>query len=592
MKTAQSINWDLESIYPGGVQSKKLEDQLDDLSKKIPQLHKELESEHEVNELADIIQQIQEASSYALQIDEYCICLSSDDIKDTSAMVLMDRSNHLQSQIKQLILELEDQLNALSDPAWKRLLSLETMVPVRHYLMRLKEKAEDRLPKEVESAINRLSLNGFSGWEDHYEQWISQVEVEVNLEEGPQRLNANEAMIQAMLSNDRSVRKITSEAIEETCRKHESNVASMINHLAGYRLELYSMRGWSLRKELCDKNKITEHSLNSMMNALQNHKPYTQRFLERKARLLGIEQLSYYDMHTPVFHQQTKVTYDEAKKIIVEQFHTFSQDMGEFAEKAFEDGWIDAEPRKNKRFGAFCAAMPVEDESRILMSFEGNYQDVVTLAHELGHAYHNSILQKEPAFSQEQGTSLAETASTFTENLVLDAAIERAGTEEEKLSLLEMKITNAVKYTTLIPSMFDFELKFYESRMDAKISPEELCNLCKSSEQKWTNESLEGYDHYKWMTVPHLFDTQEPFYNIPYTIGYLFSNSLYSLSKHKEAFPDLYREVLRKTGVLSIDQLGEEILQYDLSNPDFWNESLSPLEEAIDLFLFKTNEYA
>ncbi len=376
-------------------------------------------------------------------------------------------------------------------------------------------------------------------------------------------------------------------------RENQDRFSSIYNYFAGYRNEIYRLRGWkNPLKELLEQNRISETSLNSMMQTLHQHKTLLHKYLDRKAALNKIDKLSWYDIYAPTFTSKSELTYDEAATIVTEQFYRFSTKLGDFAKRAFEQGWIDAEPSDGKRHGAFCASMPNSKESRVLLSFTGNYQDVVTLAHELGHAYHNSILHEELGFSQHVGTGLAETASTFTENLVLDAAIHLAEKKEDRLSLLEMKIINGLKYTAYIPAKFEFEQRFYEERKKQKLSATELVTIMENTEKDWFKDSLKEVNAHNWMSIPHFFNTEKAFYNIPYTIGYLFSNGIYSLYlQDKEVFPNQYDQLLKYSGNRTMENLANQFLHHNLQDNSFWETSMKPLEEAIDQYLDETRAY-
>lgn len=304
-----------------------------------------------------------------------------------------------------------------------------------------------------------------------------------------------------------------------------------------------------------------------------------------------MEKLSWYDIYAPTFTSKTTLTYEEAADIVIGQFRGFSEKLGQFAQTAFEEGWIDAEPGDSKQHGAFCASFPNAKESRVMLSFTGNYNDVVTIAHELGHAYHNSLLHEQPGFSHKVGTGLAETASTFAENLVLDAAIDMAETEEDRLSLLEMKITNGLKYTTFIPAKFEFEAAFYKKRLNGKLSAGDIVQLMEETERDWFHDSVDEVFTHNWMTIPHFFSTEKAFYNLPYTIGYLFSNGVYSLyQEDKETFPERYDQLLTRSGNHSMDELSIEFLQEELGT-DFWEAAVRPLKDAVEKYLEETEHY-
>ena len=590
METVLKMQWDLNAIYEGGKNSEQLQKHISQVNERTDVLIKRMKDLSSMTSVVDVIEDVQQVLEEAFHIDEYCICLASEDTSDQEAAKLMDQSNQLKMKVGTLRSELDQLFKRLNDAEWNELLNKEELAAVRPYLHKLKQQKENQLSSQVEEAINQLSLNGFIGWENHFEQLFSQLRVPVTIDGEAKHLNFNEAMIRAMLNPDRDVRTETADAMQEVCHQNKDTFASILNHFAGYRLSIYQLREMSdMQNELYEKNKISKRALTSMMAAIESNQSKVQAFLKRKAQLMGLSKLSYYDNHTSVFSSKSSLSYEEAASIIKQQFHSFSESMGHLAEQAFDQNWIDAEPRKTKAFGAFCASMPLNDESRILLTFEEKYHDVITIAHELGHAYHNSILQKQPAFAQETGTGLAETASTFAENLVLDAAKSQAQTEEDELSLLEMQINSGIKYITMIPSKFDFETKFYERRMKEKLTGDELTHLMVETEKKWSNDAFSEYDSYSWMTIPHFYDTENAFYNIPYTLGYLFSTGIYALSRTKGSeFNQNYDELLKYSGSLSIEDLGKKYLDQDLTSEAFWNQSMQPLMTAIDEFLQKT----
>lgn len=584
MNTVLDQQWDLDSIYQGEEKFEELKRHLQKVTSNVSQLHQRMKECSTITCVKEILMDLQTIMIEAFHINEFCICLASQDTSNQQASKWMHQSQQLQSKVESLKIELDQLFKSFNESDWNELFDKEELQDILPFLHKQKEKMNAQALQPYEDAINQLSLNGIVGWEDHYEQLFHGLRVLVDGEE----LSINEAIIRSMLDPDREIRKSTADAIQEVCKSNADLFASIFNHFAGFRLDTYRLREWAnVKTELFEKNKISAKALENMMHSIETHQDKVQAFLKRKAQVMGVEKLSYYDLYLPAYSTKSKVLYEEAAAIIQKQFASFSQKMGTLAEHAFHQRWIDSEPRKHKAFGGFCASIPLKKESRILVTFEENYHDLVTLAHEIGHAYHNSILQLLPAFAQETGTSLAETASTFAENLVLDAAKKQADTEEDELALLEMQISTAIKYITLIPSKFDFEEQFYNKRAKEKLSADELAELMVETEKKWTNDSLSEYDAYSWMTIPHFYDSEQSFYNIPYTIGYLFSNGLYALAD-REGFQDQYEELLRHSGSLTIDELAEQFLGEDVTSQLFWDRALDPVMNAIDEFLNKT----
>ncbi len=223
------------------------------------------------------------------------------------------------------------------------------------------------------------------------------------------------------------------------------------------------------------------------------------------------------------------------------------------------------------------------------MTYREAYPDVVTLAHELGHAYHNSLLHELPFLDQIKGTSSAETASTFMENLVLDAVIEQSA-GEEKLAMLEIKISEGLKYVATIPNMFRFEQCFYSERRQGPVSSDRITELMREEDARFYGGVLAEPDPYKWIFVGHFYDTEKPFYNIPYTVGYLLSNHLYTAVKQSnEAFTGQFEPLLRASGQATIEELIEQYMNGDPDSVDFWQQALEPLLSTIEMYLKETS---
>ncbi len=594
MTQLQTKKWNLERVYPGDGES-PIQEQILEILLHIDQIQGELESQvpDEMDEAIEVTGRLQELYTKVFDMDEYIFCIIAEDVHNQKAQSLGDQSNRVKAKMDTLLLAYSQYLARIAEEGWQAFLEHPAIEGMERFVTELRKKVKDQLDPEMEKVIHSLSIHGFDGWEDHYEEEYARLTVPVRNDESTENLSFDMAYVRAMLSDDRKARQEIAASLLKVCRENEDRFASIFNHFAGYRNELYRLRGWTNPlKEMFEQNRISEASINSMMQALRKNKSLLHRFLKRKAELTQVEKVSWYDIYAPTFTSQTTLTYEEAADIVIGQFRRYSENLGRFAENAFAEGWIDAEPANSKRHGAFCASFPQSKESRVMLSFTGNYQDVVTIAHELGHAYHNSLLYDQPGFSHKVGTGLAETASTFAENLVLDAAIDSARTQEDRLSLLEMKITNGLKYITYIPAKFEFEQRFYHMRSSQKLSASELVQLMEKTERDWFKESLEDVHAHNWMTIPHYFNTEKAFYNLPYTIGYLFSNGMYSLYQlEKETFPKRYEQLLRSSGNHTMEQLGHQFLQQDLCTTSFWEKAIKPLEEAIIQYLEETEEY-
>jgi oligoendopeptidase F len=592
-----SEKWDLNSIYSGGSKSQELKDYMKCLNSKIKELEARMNS-IQTNEayteqsLVILLEEIQQVMEGTLHVDEYLICVTADNVEDTSAADLVSQSTRLRGEFEILLGELDQVLLALPQETWEALLENEQVKDYQFFLEERKQQAGDKLPLPMEKLIQTLSVNGFNGWESHFGQLASKIRVDMERDGQIQKVTIGEAFHEVLLSSDPSRRRAIMDAYNMACKEKADTFATILNHVSGFRLDVYKQRSWdNVLKELLDQNRIKQSSLNSMMAAIKMNQPSLRRFLKRKAELMKVDKLNWYDIPTNTFTSQKKFSYEEARKIIIEQFNGFSTEMGKLAETAFDGGWIEAENRPTKRAGAFCASFPLLKESRILLTYRGSYQDIITLAHELGHAYHNYILYQELPFAREKGTSLAETASTFCENLVLDAALQTAGDDKETLSLLESKIVAGLTYLGLLPTFFKFEQNLYEKRQQGMLSAEQITELMAAEEADIYGDAVDYYHSYSWMTTSHFYSTEKPFYNIPYTIGYLFSNGVYTLSKEQGSeFIDQYNELLKNSGSMTVEQLAQKYLNQDLTQVDFWHSAIQPVTEAIDEYIKLTDD--
>ncbi|MTH55750.1 oligoendopeptidase F [Bacillus mangrovi] len=576
MKETIGMKWDIQSLYSTEeftVKIETVEKKLDLLLQE--GIHKPLDK-HLLEEIQFVLMEFEEA-------DDFSYCLYSEDLENQSAAVLLEAVERLKPKTGLLKDALTSKIGEVADDEWSAFRQ-EQHTKQWLFLDEIRAQSKHLLP-EKEEVIKRLSLDGFNGWNHHHALLMSKLRIHTDSFEKP--LSIGQAQVQAMFSDVRSVRQQTGRAIMEECEKQADVFASVWNHLAGFRLERYNIRGEkNLLSEMLVQNRMENASLHAMMRVLDMNRDHIKRFFKRKAQMSGLEQLAWYDLHAPSVQAKSQFSFEQAAEFIHKQFSSFSKSLGDFAEHAFSEGWIEAENRSGKRGGGFCASLPVSKQSRIFLTYGETYQDTVILAHELGHAYHNFMLHREPFFAQIKGTSSAETASTFMENLVLDAAIREADDLEEKLALLEFKIMNAVKYIAAVPAVFKMEQAFYEKRKLGWVSADELSEMTLAFNQEVYGEIVSEKNPYQWMTIPHSFNTEIPFYNIPYTIGYLFSNGIYEEYKQKGSqFIPVYDELLGCSGSMTMETMASEYLSADLSKEPFWENAIQPVVRAIDEYM-------
>ena len=265
--------------------------------------------------------------------------------------------------------------------------------------------------------------------------------------------------------------------------------------------------------------------------------------------------------------------------------------MAKLAQKAFENRWIEAENRPGKEPGGYMQDLPETGEARIFLTFTGSTNDASTIAHELGHAFHSSVMNDLPYFRQDYAMNVAETASTFGELIVSDANVKEAKTDEEKISLLNAKMDNPVAMFLNIRARFLFETRFYEKRQKGILTANEINDLMLQAQKDAYGESLSTYSPHFWASKMHFYIDDIPFYNFPYTFGYLFSLGIYAKAQTTDNFEDQYISLLRDTANMTTEELAKKHLDVDLTKSDFWEAGVKLIEKDVEEFIKLTEKY-
>ncbi|MGV3467342.1 MAG: M3 family oligoendopeptidase, partial [Heyndrickxia sp.] len=389
---------------------------------------------------------------------------------------------------------------------------------------------------------------------------------------------------------DREVRKDVFRKWEEAWDNKADLFAATLNHLAGFRLSIYEQRGWDkVLKEPLSYNRMKKETLDTMWQVISDYKEPFVEYLNRKAKMLGVEKLSWYDLDAPVGDVNSHFSFDEGAEFIIKHFGEFGENLASFTEQAFEDSWIEAEDRAGKRPGGFCTGFPLSSQSRIFMTYSGTPSNVSTLAHELGHAFHSYALRDVHPLKRGYAMNVAETASTFAEMIVADASVKNAKDEKEKLTLLDDKVQRSVALLMNIHARFIFETSFYEERKNGLVSKNRLNELMLEAQKEAYGNGLEEYHPLFWASKLHFFITGVPFYNFPYTFGYLFSLGIYAQAlKEGKGYEEKYMALLRDTGSMNVEELALKHLNVDLTQRDFWEAGVKLCVKDVEEFLEMT----
>ncbi|WP_322112060.1 M3 family oligoendopeptidase [Brevibacillus ruminantium] len=457
----------------------------------------------------------------------------------------------------------------------------------RYFLTETAEKSKYLLSEKEEIILAKMKNTGSNAWAKLQEMLTSTLLVDITVDGEAKQLPLPVVRNMAY-EKDEQTRKNAYEAELAAYNKIAESSAASLNGIKGEVITISKLRGYDspLDKTLKD-SRMDQETLDAMLTAMRESLPAFHKFYQAKAKLLGHDNgLPFYDLFAPVGEADMRFTYQEARDFIVNHFGSFSQRLADYAARAFDNRWIDAETREGKRGGAFCYNLHVVKESRIMSNFTGSYNDVSTLAHELGHGYHGECLVNEAFLNSDYPMPIAETASIFCETIIAKAALEQAS-EEEAFAILENDLSGAGQVIVDIYSRFLFESELFKRREQGSLSVNELkAIMLQAQKDAYGN----GLDHnvlhpYMWVCKPHYYYADANFYNFPYAFGLLFAKGLYAeYLKRGESFVQQYDELLAVTGKEKIADVAA-IMDVDVRSVDFWRGSLQLIAKDIEQFV-------
>ena len=597
-----AITWDLDSLFEGGIDSTELSARLillDDQIKDYARLVGKWDTERDTPDFLflDSILALQELVSNGFgQTISFVNAIQSADVNNKKAGTMLASLYSKSTDFENANVIFTKKLTSMSEASWNHLKEAQTTQRqgVMFILNETREQGKRLLSENEENIINQLSTDGFNAWSTHYDTLVSQISIPFTEKDGTEvHLSAGQAFNKMTGDADSNVR---AELWEQAWSEKAPLFADTLNHLDGFRLTANKLHGITNHLQIpLEYNRMKEETLNAMWGAISDNKQPFVDFLERKAKLFGKEKMEWQDQDAPIIlgdFKEKRYTFDEAADFIVENFRNFSPKMADFAQMAFDKSWIEAEDRPGKRPGGYCTSLPENKESRIFMTYGESINEVSTLAHELGHAYHSHVMWDLPAMSQDYAMNVAETASTFAELIVADATLKQATTNEEKINLIDVKMQNAIAMFMNIHTRFIFENNLHEARKENVLTDEEITELMLAAQKESYCDSLGSYHPHFWASKLHFFIDDVPFYNFPYTFGYLFSLGIYAhAQKQGASFEDEYIALLQDTASMTTEELAKKHLGIDLTKPDFWQDGINIIKKDVEEFLTITESY-
>ena len=451
----------------------------------------------------------------------------------------------------------------------------------RFILERKKLGSLHLLPGIGEKVMAKLKISGSNAWAELQQYLTSTVKVTYRGEE----INLS-AVRNLAYSAEAEVRKDAYEAELACYSAIEDSVAYALNSLKLETLNECELRGYeSPLARTLEQSNMEKKTLDAMFAAIDQKLPMFRRYLKAKAHALGYENgLPWYDLFAPMGKSSTRFTTQDARDYLVELFSHFDDELSGMVARAFDEEWIDFYPRSGKAGGAFCSSVSCIGQSRILTNFDGTLGDVVTLAHELGHAFHNQCIADHRPLNHDYSMPVAETASTFNECVVMNHAIAQAADDAEKLNLIESQLQDVTQIIVDIYSRYRFEDAVLRRRKEEFMGAAELCRIMLQAQADSYGDGLDSAlrHPYMWLCKSHYYGST--FYNFPYAFGGLFARGLYAkYAQEGASFVPIYKKLLHTTTVATAEDAAK-VAGIDLTDKEFWLSALAEVEEKIDMF--------
>jgi len=586
------MNWDLTSYFPeyGGPEMRgfkiKLKEDIQSMKDKAASLSP-LDNDNQEDWENIFIKNEDIASRYS-HLRSYIGCLASADSLNEDYLKEEAEMATLGAEYSKLNIELLRSIKDASDGAFLNFINLSPLETAAYYLGRMREEAQKRMGPEEEILAADLDVDGIGAWGRLYDTVSSKLEFLMEYPDGSTGRLPMSQRRSLMETPDRATRRAAFEGGNKAWQGVEDVVASALNAIAGTRLTLNRHRGIDHFLEVAlFQSSISRKTLDSMFEAINSEIDLPQEILRFKAESMNRDKIAWYDLGAPLeFENQKKLDWNDAKKLVRDSFTTAYPELGEFVNGAFEKNWIDYSPREGKRPGGFCTGSLLTKESRIFMTYNDTIGDVLTLAHEAGHAFHSHVMRDIRTYAHYYPMTLAESASTFGEMILTEGILEDPSIgESEKALMLDTEINHGAIYLMDIPVRFEFEKAFYEERRKGEVSVSRLKELMTETQRRIFGDVLEegGEDPYFWASKLHFYITGVTFYNFPYTFGYLLSRGLFSLFKKEGSdFLPKYEEFLRLTGSDTAENVARRSIGQNLELPEFWVESIRTLKEPFD----------
>jgi oligoendopeptidase F len=542
----------------------------------------------DIGEIAEVLNDLETLTDRVSHLSAFLGCLSADDATNEAVKADEAWMAGVWAEVTKLMASVRSSLCELNDETYKALLTQPLLEGAEHAIQKMREEGRNQMTAELESLAADLNVDGLHAWGRLYDTLTGKMCFTMTFPDGHQE-EVPMARRRALMSDpDRRLREAAYHDGQKPWQDHADTLGAALNGIAGTRLKLYGRRGLHhfLDTPLFDGG-MSQKSLDAMLSAIHTHIELPRRALRVAAKLQGTQGLHFYDLEAPQVQapEEKALSWEQACETVNRAFSSAYPDLGEYFRSMLGQHWIEAQPRAGKRPGAFCTGSRLRREERVYMNWHGTVHDMVTLAHEVGHAWHSRVLRPARSYAASYPMTLAETASNFGEMILLGGLLNDPELSPGMRSyLLDQEMLRAHAYLVNIPMRFEFEKQFYSERALGEVPITRLGEMMSEAQRKLYGDTLmeDGTDPMFWASKMHFFITEVSFYNFPYVFGYLLSQALFARFKEEGAsFLPRYEAFLSATGSASCEAVAMQTLGEDLANPEFWAGAIKSMQPTL-----------
>ncbi len=523
-------------------------------------------------------------------LSSYISCLASADAENEAYIKEEAAFAGTQASVAKLADKIMRGIGAMDDTTFNEFLERERLDGAQFWIKEIRDEAKKRMPEELEGLAADLGVNGISAWSRVYFSTMGNLKFRYSDPETGEQILPVSQRNSLLNSPNRDRRKAVFSGANAVFEEHQQTFTAALNAISGTRHTLNARRGVeSFMRPSLKQMRIRKTTLEALMQAIENRVEFGREVFRYRAKVLGMEDPGYADLHAPLqLEGNSGPTWDEAVSLVSTAFNSAYPALGSFFDEMIDKDWIDHTPRDGKRPGGFCTGSLATRESRIFMTYKDTLSDVLTLAHEAGHAWHSRLLKNQRVFAARYPMTIAESASTFAERILTEGILSSDEYDDSiKLILLDAEVDHMLSFLLDLPVRFRFEEAFYSHRAGGNLSTTEICDLMTSSQRRIFGDALApgGEDPWFWASKLHFYIESVQFYNYPYTFGYLLSTAF--MNRFRDGANDAlnaFERFLVSSGKKSCEEVVQQTIGEDISDPNFWANLIDGLDRPFQMY--------